>query len=348
MGELRLVDESDREFKRVLEIARAALGLAERHRTPPTPRIMEIWSLYVTGADRELRRRIDEALAEDGEIDADTLTGIHAEHIDMDQTAAALSKAGRMLTNSASDMTTLIDSVAQLVAGHDQQLAEAQVALRNARDIDEVRERVFELKHRNRSTHDEVRGLSRHFTIAMECVSDVRMELESARQVAFVDHLTQIPNRRSFDDTLSTQVAQHRKNGAPVSLLVLDLDAFSSFNDTYGHSAGDGVLQVVARMVTRNIKGRDTAARVGGDEIGVILPETPLRGARRLAEQLLASISEIRLINSETGAPLGAVSATIGLAMLREGETSSGLYRRAASLCAQGGREGGDQVAFEA
>ena len=59
MGELRVVDEGDREFKRMLEIAHAALALAERHRTPPTPRILEIWSVYLTGGHRGLRKRID-------------------------------------------------------------------------------------------------------------------------------------------------------------------------------------------------------------------------------------------------------------------------------------------------
>jgi len=287
-------------------------------------------------------------MSENGGVDADALTGIYSEFVDSDQTAAALSKAGRILTTSAAEMATLIDSTAELVLGHDRGLAEVQIALREAKSIDEVREHVAEMKHRNRSIHDEVRGIGRHFAIARECVSDVRMELESARQVAFIDHLTQIPNRRSFDDALSCEVARHRKSGEPVSLLVLDLDSFSSFNHAHGHSAGDGVLKVVARIVTRNITGRDTAARIGGDEIGVSLPETPLRGARRLAEQLLAAISEIRLINSETGAPLGAVAATIGLAMLRDDETSSALFKRAAALCARGGREGGDRVISEA
>jgi len=59
MGELRVVDEGDREFKRALEIAHAALALAEWHRTPPTPRILEIWSVYLTGGHRGLRKRID-------------------------------------------------------------------------------------------------------------------------------------------------------------------------------------------------------------------------------------------------------------------------------------------------
>ncbi len=347
MGELRVVDEGDREFRRVSEMARAALALAERHRTPPTPRILEIWTAYLTSADQRLRQLIDAELAERAGIDADTLSGIYADHMETNQTATTLSKAGRMLATAAAEMGALIDSTAALVAGHDRQLAEAHVALREARTVEETRERVAELKHRNRAIHDEVRGLSRHFAITRESVADIRMELESARQVAFIDHLTQIPNRRGFDDALSTEVARRRKQGAPVSLLVLDLDTFSSFNEAYGHSAGDGVLRVVARLVTRNVKGRDTAARVGGDAIGVILPDTPLRGARRLAEQLQTSVSETLLVNGETGAPLGAVTTTIGVAMLRDDETSSSLFRRASQLCARGGREGGDQVVCE-
>lgn len=347
MGELRVVDEADREFRRVTEVARAALSVAEKRRTPPTPRVLEIWSAYLTGADQRLRQLIDDELALNGGIDADTLSGIYAEHLETNQTATTLGKSGRLLATAASEIAALLDSTVSAIAGHDRRLADAHVALRDAATVEETRERVAALKQRNRAIHDELRGLSRHFANTRENVADIRMELETARQVAFIDHLTQIPNRRGFDDALSAEVARRRKQGAPVSLLVLDLDEFSSFNAEYGHSAGDGVLRVIARLVTRNVKGRDTAARVGGDEIGVILPDTPLRGARRLAEQLKSSVSETRLVNGETGAHLGAVTTTIGIAMLRDDESSSSLFRRAARLCAKGGREGGDQIVCE-
>jgi diguanylate cyclase (GGDEF)-like protein len=94
---------------------------------------------------------------------------------------------------------------------------------------------------------------------------------------------------------------------AGTALLIADVDCFKAVNDTYGHLLGDKVLRAVAHVLQANIKGRDVAARIGGEEFAVLLPQTTLRGATVLAEQIRCAVAEGR-IRRPNGELIGAVT----------------------------------------
>ena len=115
----------------------------------------------------------------------------------------------------------------------------------------------------------------------------------------------------------------------PICLLLADIDHFKTFNDTYGHTVGDQVLKLVARMLSQEIKGRDLAARYGGEEFTIILPDTALDGAVKLAQQLCAVLAHKELKNRESGKHFGQVTLSIGAALYRPGESPAQLINRA-------------------
>jgi two-component system cell cycle response regulator len=127
------------------------------------------------------------------------------------------------------------------------------------------------------------------------------------------DPLTNMHNKRVFDDQLSQCHSLAVRKEAPLTVLALDLDHFKKVNDTYGHPAGDKVLGRVARLLIQSVRNEDTACRVGGEEFAILLRDTGLESAAILAERLRAGIEALEI---EVGDTTLKVTASIGLAAL--------------------------------
>ena len=112
------------------------------------------------------------------------------------------------------------------------------------------------------------------------------------QNMASTDSLTGLPNRRSFDEKLARELSQAMWDQYPLALLMLDMDTFKKYNDTYGHPAGDQLLKVFASVLQNHIRGKDTAARYGGDEFAVILPGSNQQQGYVIAERIRISAAE--------------------------------------------------------
>ncbi|OIQ71466.1 cyclic di-GMP phosphodiesterase Gmr [mine drainage metagenome] len=136
---------------------------------------------------------------------------------------------------------------------------------------------------------------------------------DEVRQLAFYDPLTHMPNRRLFHDRLGQTLSRARRNQSRMALLVIDLDKFKPVNDDYGHEAGDWLLQAVARRIESCLRASDTAARVGGDEFLVLLPDVQKsQDALAVAEKIRAELEREFVTPSEL--QLHA-SSSIGIAI---------------------------------
>lgn len=133
------------------------------------------------------------------------------------------------------------------------------------------------------------------------------------RREANLDTLTQLGNRRRFDHVLQRELASARRTRAPLSLALIDVDFFKSYNDSIGHRAGDRLLQKIAEIIASHARRpRDLAARFGGDEFAVILPDTHVEGAARVADAILADMRKLDARYGE-GQQNQRVSLSIGL-----------------------------------
>jgi diguanylate cyclase (GGDEF)-like protein len=139
-------------------------------------------------------------------------------------------------------------------------------------------------------------------------LQEVNAKLEA---LATVDGLTGVKNRRALEQQLEAEVARSRRYKTPLSLILLDVDKFKQYNDTFGHIAGDGVLQEVAQLLQSSVRTIDFVARYGGEEFVVLLPNTDQDGALILAERLRAKIEQAPWKQR-------AVTASFGIAGLTE------------------------------
>jgi diguanylate cyclase (GGDEF)-like protein len=158
--------------------------------------------------------------------------------------------------------------------------------------------------------------------IALRGRQDSRLRVE-LRQLSVTDDLTGLPNRRSFRSSLTRELSRSARSRRPTCLLMLDLDHFKRVNDTFGHGAGDRVLASFAELLAAGMyrSGIDVAARVGGEEFAVILPETDEAGGEFVAERLRIDVM------AHAADMLTTVS--IGVAVSHDGDEADSLLRAA-------------------
>jgi diguanylate cyclase (GGDEF)-like protein len=137
-----------------------------------------------------------------------------------------------------------------------------------------------------------------------------------AKYLAEVDSLTQVSNRRKFDQYLNLQWQEMLQKGNPLVVLLCDIDYFKQYNDTYGHSMGDRCLQQVAQTLKTNLcRSDDLVARYGGEEFAIILPETDLQGGIKVADRLLKQVHQLKIDHAQSSVS-PYVTMSIGLASM--------------------------------
>jgi diguanylate cyclase (GGDEF)-like protein len=141
-------------------------------------------------------------------------------------------------------------------------------------------------------------------------------QIKMIERLGLIDPLTNIPNRRCFDDRMDIEWRRAVRGGKPISFLMMDLDKFKNYNDTWGHPQGDALLKAVSRIFAAAARRPgDIAARLGGEEFGVILPDTDLPAALRVAEDIRSQVERTRIPTADGKAETG-ITISIGAASL--------------------------------
>ena len=140
-----------------------------------------------------------------------------------------------------------------------------------------------------------VKHLQRLLDEREQITEDLRRGQHDLSRMAYIDALTGLGNRRSFDETITQLVEQARAGGLPLSVLLIDLDHFKTVNDRYGHQGGDAVLKDVARTLTKQTRATDHHARIGGEELAVLLLGATATVAERIAEKIRVAVASLKV-----------------------------------------------------
>jgi len=197
---------------------------------------------------------------------------------------------------------------------------------------------VHELRTENKVVQEEVAA-------GKDKIIELLTRASSAEQNARVDVLTQLPNRRAFDEAYAECEQVQSQTGEPFCLVLLDIDHFKSVNDQYGHAAGDAVLAMLGRVLRENCKTHDHACRLGGEEFAVLLPRCDERSARNVAERLRLKIESATLRHGEHKIP---VTVSCGVAQAVPSKSQSHLLERADAALYAAKTKGRNQTCADA
>lgn len=245
-----------------------------------------------------------------------------------------------------------VEQMGEAVAEYDafgKLLDSALEVMRAAGNADELERQRLEIIQALQEICEGHRALAVKFSRAQEYLGlieddnqQLSDELDRVRLLSLTDELTGLPNRRAFMRRLEDEVSRVQRHGAPLSLVIMDLDFFKKINDQQGHAAGDGVLRHYSRDVLSIFRHHDLVARYGGEEFAVLLPSTDQTGVLRALEKVRGRLSEVSEPLHEQGIPLPTFSA--GVAEYNPGESVHSFIERADAALYIAKRNGRDRV----
>ena len=317
-----------------LDHARETAETALRHMAvlgiPATPENYAVWFAYAAGSDPHLRRTIDILMDNGQEFDDLRNAELHARFVLPTYRTSAVDTVADDLHAVAGQLSTTVGHAGDGVRRYGDALSNVSGALHqtDAGDI-EMRSLVTGLMQETRAMEANNARLRERLEQSSSEITRLRESLEETRREASTDGLTGIANRMRFERELRTAAAAAMEDGTTLCLLMADIDHFKVFNDTHGHSVGDQVLRLVARVLSEAVRPGDLVARYGGEEFTVILPDCELDEAARIAERIRDRIGHRHVVRRSTGDNLGAVTLSLGATAYRFGEPIAQAVERA-------------------
>ncbi|MGB3027272.1 diguanylate cyclase [Paradevosia shaoguanensis] len=320
---------SEQEFKRAFGYANTALDLLHRGRIPPYPQFYELLYTYATGANPQLNARINAIFQFGATPDHDLATKLYDEFLKAHDAHERLNSVSERMSHRIEAVHDAIDAALGNANSFSATLQSVTDGISDAISPEALREMARQLLAETQRMQDTNHKLEQKLEAARDDLSALQRDLDEARKESMLDPLTKIFNRKCFDEGLTKAMAEAATYGEPLSLVMIDIDQFKQFNDTYGHQTGDQVLRLVAMTLKSNIKGKDLAARYGGEEFAAILPSTDYAAALHVAENVRKALQAKELLKRSTNEKLGRITASFGVASYRPGDTPSSLLERA-------------------
>jgi diguanylate cyclase len=319
---------SEQEFRRALGYGTAAIELLKRAAVPPYPQFYELLYTYATGVNPALNARINQILR-DGDASIDMAERLYNEFLRSQDANVRLTGVSERMSHRIDAMHDAIDTAMATANAYSATLQMANGDLTEQLPPARLKQLAGSLLAETRRMQNASLSLERTLEASRAEIAALQRDLDDVRREALLDPLTKVHNRKAFDDGLLRAIAKAADTGKPLCLMLIDIDHFKRFNDTWGHQTGDQVLRLVAMTVKSNIKGKDLAARYGGEEFGAILPDTGLEDAIHLADNIRRAVQAKELLKRSTNEKLGRVTASFGVAMLRPDDSPSSLIERA-------------------
>jgi diguanylate cyclase len=271
--------------------------------------------------------------------DIQTLTADHGPdepqdcHIDLKARTEGLVARTQMQVEGFADMVTAMRAE---TADFGRDLAASAEAMSSASDAPQANDDVVRI---TAAMLDRIRVAEEKLESTTREANDLREKLEEARDNARRDPLTQLPNRRAFEEAFAAQEA----TGGGMCIAVCDIDHFKSVNDRFGHAVGDRVLRVIADALSLCCRGH-LVTRYGGEEFAILFTNVPLEQARAVLEHARGTVQTKRYKLRDNDAPLGEITFSAGLTPVEPGEMHQTAFHRADRLLYLAKHEGRNQV----
>ena len=310
-------------------VARKAIELMETHQVWPTATNFELWTHVVADPAGELAREITRIMSL-GELFSDDISDeLAAAYLPKAKLNEQIRDAGDALTKELASVSAAINSAQQSSQAYGETLASASKSLDSGEDPGSVRAMVETLSAATRRVQRENSALEQRLAESTAEVDRLREHLEQVRRDATTDGLTNLANRKAFDEELERACAEAEEKGEAVALAVIDIDHFKNFNDTWGHQTGDQVIRYVASVIGGQGAPPRFAARYGGEEFALIFPRESAVTALACLEDIRVEVASRMLKRRSTNDDLGTITVSSGLAERLPGESAHSVMERA-------------------
>ena len=340
-----MIDEED--LPPGFKFATLALDRIAAEGLEPFPANFTLWYSYFSDILPDLTRMIDVLVKNGQPFSQARCDELFQRFFGSDAEARAIREAGERTQTALGKLQEVLRDAESGMTRYGEALGGFRDNLDETAPLERLRAAVHAIAAETEVIAEEHRRLQRRLAETGSALSQLRARLYSARRELMIDSLTGIANRKGFETALADAAAAAQAEGQPLSLLMIDLDHFKSFNDRHGHLVGDMVLRLTAKVLTDGVKGRDTVARFGGEEFAIILPGTSLQDAVVVADALRQSLGRKQIINRNRTENFGSVTLSVGVTEYRIKESFHDFVARADAALYLAKRTGRNRVCFK-
>ncbi len=326
------------------QFATEAFSRLEREGLPATPDLFELFFSYYSDNNSEVVRSIDIMVSQNFELTYDRCIELHRRLLNSDRSQETLAKAETIVGSTLADVDGMVNDVKSSNEDFSGSMDKINKDVSSSVEPEELKNLLSDMMSETQKMMSENQALEQKLEKSATTMQTLKKEMKEVREEAYTDALTGLANRKKFDLEVVRLVSESRDKSEPLSVIFMDIDHFKSFNDAYGHQVGDQVLRLVARCLNDSLKGRDFACRYGGEEFIVMLPETDIHGAEKIANILRETIKSKEIRNRATGETLTRVSISGGVALLNNDEDPKEWIERSDKALYQAKRKGRDRI----
>ncbi|MFT6030549.1 MAG: diguanylate cyclase [Oleiphilaceae bacterium] len=313
------------DYAQAIKYLKMVLPAMAHLKIPTTPENYSVWYEYTTGKNPSLVKKIDALKAENREFTQTVNDNLYEIFI-AKRPQLSIHKLNASVKSVIDNLLAQIQREDQGLNGYSESLEMLTHQVTSIAQLSDLETLISKLVSEAHTRNKENEAFRFKIKEMSKEVEDLDKRLKRVAIDANTDALTGIYNRRAFNQKLSEELADKKKN---LSIIMIDIDHFKRLNDTYGHLTGDKVLKFVASLIGKNIRGQDYLARFGGEEFVIILPDTPLEKALCVANNIRSYLSKQKLYDSSNDEQLGCLTLSMGVSFRTATDNTEKLIGRA-------------------
>jgi len=332
-------DKAKRIFERLVE-------MFEEQNINPSPLNYYVWYQYIKGDIPKFRQEMDTILNDPFGYTDRVGRRLYDEFLKEDDSAATeFDRAFRRLIDV---MVKKMNAWTDKLESHTKELDRCTSELSNP-DIDA--QKVKDITDTVLSAANTMKESSAAFQKEMiessEEVKMLRQKLIEARSEAMQDELTEIGNRKMFNNSITELMFNYQSKPGKLCLILTDIDHFKKFNDNYGHLVGDSILRYFANIMKKLTGNDETVCRYGGEEFAILLAECSIEKAAKKADEIRIALENTHLKRKDENKPISTVTASFGVAVFNGSESSEEFIARADKALYKAKDSGRNRVVME-
>ncbi len=291
-------------------------------KVPLMPENYHVWHEYVTGVNADLKEELDNIMNSGQSFDEEINNHLYDKYFGSARDKNFMDKVQEETQNIIKQIfAELIKSTSQ-TSGYVSTLETYTKQLSTAKDISEVQHVIKNIINDTGKIAETSRSFENKLKEVDQQTKELRQKLQEKEKEILIDPLTELHNRRAINEKLKELTTDFTTKRKPFSVIMLDIDHFKKFNDTYGHKVGDDVLKLVAKTISESVKGSGFPARFGGEEFIVLLPGASLNNACMAADYIRRNVSEKKLgvikSGKESCTEIQNITVSLGVAQMQD------------------------------
>jgi len=317
------------------------------NRISPTPDNYHLWYTYSGKYDLSLSNFVDKLVLNKTPIDDVVSERLYKKFFSKDAEKEVIEKTGDSFKNEIKKIMAILKDTTIDNANHTDNINSQIDKLEDFEGATELKEIIKLVVKDVDNINAQSKKLEKQLEETTNTIDEISSNLENARIESRTDALTNIGNRKAFDEKIYDYTDKTNTEYGNFCLIISDIDYFKKFNDTYGHQIGDQVLKVVAHVLKTTTENYGTAFRYGGEEFVILVPNAKLSEAAKLADQIRQVISKKSIKNKNTGQDFGKITMSFGIAEFSNNEIQESIIQRADAALYLAKENGRNRVQLE-